>query len=99
MRTECDRGGQHWYAREILEPKDYSWMYEIAVETLEVCVKIFILSFDNANFQFVKLRKVPDVVLPTGDNIPKNQSKVVQPSKSELVQRQQTRLKLGSSNN
>ena len=74
MRTECDRGGQHWYAREILEPKDYSWMYEIANETLEVCAKIFISSLDHADFQFVTLRKVPDVVLPTGDNIPKNQS-------------------------
>ena len=35
-RTECDRGGQRWYARDVLEPKDYSWMHENAVETLEV---------------------------------------------------------------
>ena len=48
--------------------------------------------------QFVRLRKVPDIALPTGDNIPRNQSKVAQPSKAELVLRQQTRLKLGSSN-
>jgi hypothetical protein len=36
MRTECDRGGMRWHAREVLEPRDESWMYEIAVEVLEV---------------------------------------------------------------
>ena len=36
MRTECDRGGQRWHAREVLEPKDESWMELIAKEVLEV---------------------------------------------------------------
>ena len=36
MRTECDRGGQRWHAREVLEPKDESWMDTIAKEVLEV---------------------------------------------------------------
>ena len=39
MRTECDRGGQRWHAREVLEPKDESWMYDIARETLEVAIQ------------------------------------------------------------
>ena len=78
MRTECDRGGQRWHAREVLEPKDYSWMDEITTEVLE----------------YVRDRTVPDIVLPTGENIPRNQSKVQQPSKAELIARHQTRLKL-----
>ena len=41
---------------------------------------------------------MPDVELPTGKDLPRNQSKVEQPSKAELVQRQQTRLKLGNPN-
>ena len=44
------------------------------------------------------MRKVPDIELPTGVDLPKNQSKVPQPSKAELIAKQQTRLKLGSSN-
>ena len=36
MRTEVDRGGQRWHAREVLEPKDESWMDDIAKETLKV---------------------------------------------------------------
>lgn len=43
-RTECDRGGQRWYARDVLEPKDYSWMHEIAVETLEVFCDYLIIT-------------------------------------------------------
>ena len=39
---------------------------------------------------------MPSVELPTGKDLPRNQSKVEKPSKSELVQRQQTRLKLGN---
>ena len=46
----------------------------------------------------METRQVPDIVLPTGDDVPRNQSKVPQPSKAELVARQQTRLKLGSAN-
>ena len=49
-------------------------------------------------FQCVELRKVPAIELPTGKDLPRNQSKVEQPSKAELVQKQQTRLKLGNTN-
>ena len=35
-KTECDRGGQRWYAREVKERKSTSWMDDIAREVLEV---------------------------------------------------------------
>ena len=35
-RTECDRGGQTWHAREVLVPKNTDWMDEIAGEVVEV---------------------------------------------------------------
>ena len=35
-RTECDRGGTKWYSREILVPKDTSWMDEIVHATIKV---------------------------------------------------------------
>lgn len=35
-KTECDRGGQRWYAREVKESKDTSWMDDIGREVLEV---------------------------------------------------------------
>ena len=44
-------------------------------------------------FQYVTSGTVPDVQLPTGTDIPRNQSKVVQPSKAELVTKHQTRMK------
>ena len=34
--TECDRGGQRWYARTVKESKNTSWMDDIAREVLEV---------------------------------------------------------------
>jgi len=77
-RTECDRGGTKWYSREILVPKDTSWMDEIV----------------HATIKCVEERCVPDVVMPGMDNIPVNQSKVVKPEKCDLVAKQQTRLKL-----
>ena len=43
--------------------------------------------------QCVESRTVPEVDLPTGPDIPKNQSKVAKPSKEELLEKQQTRLK------
>ena len=44
MRTECDRGGQRWYAREVLAPKDESWMFEIAKECLQVRIQLILIS-------------------------------------------------------
>ena len=35
-KTECDRGGQRWYARTVKESKNTSWMDDIAREVLEV---------------------------------------------------------------
>ena len=35
-RTECDRGGQTWHAREVLVPKNTDWMDEIAREVVKV---------------------------------------------------------------
>ena len=43
-RTECDRGGLKWYSREILVPKDTSWMDEIAHDAIEVEGYCYILT-------------------------------------------------------
>ena len=44
-KTECDRGGQRWYARTVKESKNTSWMDDIAREVLEVG-KIYISRSD-----------------------------------------------------
>ena len=43
--------------------------------------------------QCVETRTVQDVELPTGEDVPKNQSKVIKPSREELLEKHQTRLK------
>ena len=77
IRTECDRAGKKWRTRDVLEPKDYSFRDEIAREIMI----------------HVEMKTVPDVVLPTGQDLPKNQSKIEQPSKDSLLKTYQTRLK------
>ena len=39
------------------------------------------------------MRIKPDIELPTGQDLPKNQSKVAQPNKDDLLKSHQTRLK------
>ena len=36
VKTECDRGGQTWRPRKVLEPKNTEWMDEIAKTVLQV---------------------------------------------------------------
>ena len=36
VKTECDRGGQTWRPRKVLEPKNTDWMDEIAKTILQV---------------------------------------------------------------
>ena len=50
-------------------------------------------NMQHINIQCVETRTVPDVELPTGSEVPKNQSKIVQPSKEDLLKKHQTRLK------
>ena len=95
-RTECDRGGQTWHAREVLVPKNSDWMDEIAREVVKVLFYSIYRSTQFFIFKCVEMRDVPDVDLPTGEDIPKNQSKVPKPSKEDLLLKQQTRLKLGN---
>lgn len=75
-RTECDRSGSKWHARVVKTAKNYDFRDLIAKEVLEC----------------VETRTCPVVELPTGGDIPKNQSKVTQPSKPELLEKHQTRL-------
>ena len=49
--------------------------------------------FKTDTIQCVETRTVPEVELPTGLDVPKNQSKVEKPSKEELLKKHQTRLK------
>ena len=49
----------------------------------------------NFSFKCVETRELPGVELPTGKDIPRNQSKVEKPSKEDLVRKHQTRLLLG----
>ena len=97
-KTECDRGGQRWYAREVKESKSTSWMDDIAREVLEVRVLCGNIEIMFPLLQCIELRQVPDIELPTGKDLPRNQSKVEKPEKSELVEKHQTRLKLGNPN-
>ena len=36
VKTECDRGGQTWRPRKVMEPKNTEWMDEIAKTVLQV---------------------------------------------------------------
>ena len=47
-KTECDRGGQRWYARTVKESKNTSWMDDIAREVLEVG-KTYMSVFDKSS--------------------------------------------------
>ena len=47
-KTECDRGGQRWYARTVKESKNTSWMDNIAREVLEVG-KTYMSVFDKSS--------------------------------------------------
>ena len=47
------------------------------------------------SFKCIVTRELPGVELPTGKDIPRNQSKVENPSKEELVKKHQTRPLLG----
>ena len=49
----------------------------------------------NYSFKCIESRELPGVELPTGKDIPRNQSKVEKPSKEDLVRKHQTRLLLG----
>lgn len=77
VRSECDRAGAKWHVRDVKVAKDYTFRDDIARETL----------------QCVEMRVKPEVELPTGQDLPKNQSKVEKPSKEELLRNHQTRLK------
>ena len=68
-------------------------MDEIAHDAIEVEEYCYILTDHICIYQCVEKRTVPDIELPGLENIPVNQSKVPQPDKSDLIAKQQTRLK------
>ena len=43
VKTECDRGGQTWRPRKVLEPKNTEWMDEIAKTVLQVGLLLLII--------------------------------------------------------
>ena len=49
----------------------------------------------DVSFKCIETRELPGVELPTGKDVPRNQSKVEKPSKEDLVRKHQTRLLLG----
>ena len=46
-KTECDRGGKRWYAREVKESKSTTWMDDIGREVLEVIRVVLCLEKSN----------------------------------------------------
>ena len=94
VRTECDRAGAKWHVREVKAVKNYQFRDDIAMEVLQVLKNYFEEEkITIILIQCVETRTVPDVELPTGEDVPKNQSKVIKPSREELLEKHQTRLK------
>ena len=63
-----------WYVRDVKVAKDFTFRDDIARETLQVKRKTKILKIKLcSHLKCVELRMKPDVELPTGQDLPKNQ--------------------------